>query len=162
MSLPDIQKLALGQFRLDGMGPHGLPHWQRVYRNGLRIADVDPRVDRKVVSYFAYLHDSQREDEWEDLMHGVRGADYVIQLRLHGHLDALTADQELLLRAAVCDHSRGFVTSDPTIQACWDADRLDLPRIGIKPDPKFLGSLYALTPGIIEQYWDEAWSATEI
>lgn len=27
------------------------------------------------------------------------------------------------------------------IQICWDADRLDLPRVGIIPDVKFLNSL---------------------
>jgi uncharacterized protein len=25
-----------------------------------------------------------------------------------------------------------------TVQTCWDADRLDLGRVGIKPDPKRL------------------------
>lgn len=156
--LAEIQRLVMAQFRLDGMGPHGLPHWQAVYRNGMAIADADKRVNRRVVAAFAFLHDSQREDEWEDPMHGVRGADYVIQLRLEGKLDWLSADEELLLRAAVCDHSRGLLSDDPTIQACWDADRLDLPRIGVRPHPKFLGSIYGLTPGVIERHWDAAWA----
>ena len=35
-------------------------------------------------------------------------------------------------------HSDGAVDSDPTIQTCWDADRLDLGRVGIKPTAKYL------------------------
>jgi hypothetical protein len=27
---------------------------------------------------------------------------------------------------------------DITVQTCWDADRLDLPRVGIQPLPQFL------------------------
>jgi uncharacterized protein len=35
-------------------------------------------------------------------------------------------------------HSDGEVSTDKTIQTCWDADRLDLGRVGIFPSPKFL------------------------
>lgn len=162
MSLPEIQKLVMQQFRLDGMGPHGLPHWQRVYKFGMRIADDDPRVDRAVVAAFAYLHDSQRENEWDDPMHGVRGAEYVVALRMEGVLDYLDSEQTTRLSAAVCDHHRGMMCADPTIQACWDADRLDLTRFGVRPDVRLLGSVFALTPGVIDAIWDEAWATDEL
>jgi hypothetical protein len=29
---------------------------------------------------------------------------------------------------------------DVTIQTCWDADRLDLGRVGIRPDPARMGT----------------------
>ena len=32
-------------------------------------------------------------------------------------------------------HSDGRVSGDPTIGTCWDADRLHLPRVSIRPDP---------------------------
>ena len=32
------------------------------------------------------------------------------------------------------------VSTNPTIQSCWDADRLDLGRVGIIPSPKFLSA----------------------
>lgn len=38
------------------------------------------------------------------------------------------------------DHSGGDVSTDPTIQSCWDADRLDLGRVGIIPLPRFLSN----------------------
>ena len=35
------------------------------------------------------------------------------------------------------------MTSDPTVGACWDADRLDLPRVWITPDPALLSTARA-------------------
>jgi uncharacterized protein len=35
-------------------------------------------------------------------------------------------------------HSGGEVSTNKTIQTCWDADRLDLGRVGIIPAPKYL------------------------
>jgi uncharacterized protein len=32
-------------------------------------------------------------------------------------------------------HTDGLTSSEPTVQACWDADRLDLGRVGITPKP---------------------------
>ena len=37
------------------------------------------------------------------------------------------------LAAALVDHANGLVSADPTIGTCWDADRLHLPRVGIRP-----------------------------
>ena len=154
-----VQQAVLRGFRLDVMGTHGLPHWARVYRNGLLIAAEDPDVDMEVVALFALLHDSCREDEYDDDMHGVRASRFVAQLHEGDILPPeLTREQITLLRAACADHSRGFVINIPTIQACWDADRLDLGRIGIKPELRKLGSRYAQLPGVIERHWEEAWN----
>jgi uncharacterized protein len=40
-----------------------------------------------------------------------------------------------LLHTACADHTKGLLDADITIQTCWDADRLDLGRVGIVPDP---------------------------
>ena len=32
-------------------------------------------------------------------------------------------------------HSDGHTDGDAALQACWDADRLDLGRVGIRPQP---------------------------
>ena len=45
-----------------------------------------------------------------------------------------------LLLLAVSDHTMGYVHDDPTIRVCWDADRLDLPRVGTRTDPEYLGT----------------------
>jgi uncharacterized protein len=38
-----------------------------------------------------------------------------------------------LLYEACRLHTDGLLEGDPTLQACWDADRLDLGRVGIQP-----------------------------
>jgi uncharacterized protein len=38
-----------------------------------------------------------------------------------------------LLFYACAFHTDGLIDADPTVQTCWDADRLDLPRAGIRP-----------------------------
>ena len=47
----------------------------------------------------------------------------------------VTAAQLELLQHACFEHTNGQVSSDPTVGACWDADRLDLPRVGVTPNP---------------------------
>ena len=37
-------------------------------------------------------------------------------------------------------HSMGRLSKDVTIQTCWDADRLDLGRVGERPNPTYLGN----------------------
>ena len=50
------------------------------------------------------------------------------------------AAQLAQLLAACADHTDVAFSKDVTIQACHDADRLDLERVGITPDPVRLGS----------------------
>lgn len=149
-------KAAKEQFRLDIHGAHGLPHWERVLKYGQAIARLDPLVDRKVVELFAVLHDSQRFDEDDDPVHGVRAALYLEELIEQGVITSLTDEQYHLLWWAMRDHSHGHRVNEPTVQACWDADRLDLGRVGIKPEAKYLGSEYARRKDVIEAAWQES------
>jgi uncharacterized protein len=49
------------------------------------------------------------------------------------------AEEEFeLLRYACAYHTSGMTEADITVQTCWDADRLDLGRIGVMPDPRRL------------------------
>ena len=45
------------------------------------------------------------------------------------------------------EHADGTVSSDPTVGACWDADRLDLPRVGITPRPELFSTEAARNAG---------------
>ncbi|WP_309570416.1 hypothetical protein [Deinococcus sp.] len=38
-----------------------------------------------------------------------------------------------VLALACHGHERGHVSADPTIGACWEADRLELVRVGMRP-----------------------------
>jgi uncharacterized protein len=41
---------------------------------------------------------------------------------------------------ACAKHSLGSRSTNPTIGVCWDADRLDLHRLGIWPLPQFIST----------------------
>ncbi|MFM7251368.1 MAG: hypothetical protein ACKO5R_15855 [Planctomycetaceae bacterium] len=118
-------------------GFHGVVHWARVLENGLRIAE-DNGADREVVTLFALFHDSRRVNEWRDDGHGLRGGDLARSLR--GKLVHLDDDRFDLLFEACRLHTEGHTAGDRTLSACWDADRLDLGRVGITPDPRRLGT----------------------
>lgn len=121
-----------GQFPLDWHGIHGSAHWGRVRHHGL---NVGKRVGANllVVELFAFLHDSRRINDGRDKHHGDRAAESVAVMNgRYFNLDARERDQ---LIEAIALHSDGLMHSDITIQTCWDADRLDLGRVGVIPNP---------------------------
>jgi uncharacterized protein len=134
-------------FALDWRGVHGAPHWSRVRVNGLAIARaIGARED--VVELFALLHDSQRQNDGTDALHGARAAQWATASR--GVLFRLDAVGLELLVYACRHHSDGLIEAAPTVQACWDADRLDLARVGRTPDPRRLCTDAARDPGLLE------------
>ena len=103
---------------------------------GLRAIARARGADLLVVELFAFLHDSQRRDEWKDTGHGARGAEYARALQ--GRFFDLRPAQVDRLASAIRHHSGGEVSTNATIQTCWDADRLDLGRVRIKPSDEYL------------------------
>ena len=125
------------QFRLDIDSDHGIAHWERVRRIGFYLATTT-NANLRVVNLFSVLHDSQRNDEYNDSEHGARAVDYVTAL-YNKNLLPISGDQLKTLVYACRHHSdRNAKSDDVTIQTCWDADRLDLYRVGEIPDPKYL------------------------
>lgn len=116
---------------------HGPAHWARVARNGRRLASSTRDCDLLVVEFFALFHDSMRENEFYDPRHGARGARLAEELGIRHKLGDALFDTFVI---ACVGHDKGATTTDPTIGVCWDADRLDLPRVGITPDPEFLST----------------------
>ena len=45
-----------------------------------------------------------------------------------------------ILHFAVKNHNKGNKSKNPTIGACWDADRLELNRVGIFPSAEFFST----------------------
>lgn len=123
------------QFKLNWRGHHGIPHWARVRVNGLILAG-DTGANPHVVELFAFFHDSRRVNEHLDEGHGQRGADLARQLR--GRFFAATDAEMAQLVYACSHHSDGLDMADATVMTCWDADRLDLGRVGIVPEPQYL------------------------
>lgn len=125
-----IMRAILDGYVLPIWGDHGVVHWARVLENGLQVAD-ETGADREVVTLFALFHDSRRVNEYRDDGHGLRGGELARSLR--GKLVHLDDERFELLFEACRLHSDGLGDGDPTLMACWDADRLDIGRVGITP-----------------------------
>ena len=119
-------------FTLDWHGIHGAPHWSRVRHNGLMLAELTG-ANPRVVEYFAFVHDLGRENDNYDPEHGYRAG--LIAREIAGDLIHLRTSELDLLVEACEGHSDGHLVADVTVMTCWDADRLDLGRVGIRPDP---------------------------
>jgi uncharacterized protein len=103
----------------------------------------------EVVQLFAVFHDSQRITEQGDPVHGICGARFAARLR--GKLFDLSDDDFDLLFVACAGHTDHPTDDDPTIQTCWDADRLDVGRIGTTIDPLWISeAIVDEHPKIIE------------
>ena len=128
-------------------GFHGKDHWLRVLHNAREIA-TETGANLRVLELFAVLHDSQRQNENHDPEHGHRAAAYAVKLK---ETWFELADDEMELLVEACRyHSDGIVNAHSTIQACWDSDRLDLGRVGVRPDPRCLCTRFAKSPEVIE------------
>lgn len=143
----ELMRVLQDQFAIDWKGIHGLSHWLRVRDNGLRLAGLTG-ARRDVVELFALFHDSKRLNDRRDPQHGERGASFAQSLV--GSLFELDPEGLELLMAACRGHTDGLTVGDPTVITCWDADRLDLGRIGVKPDPARLCTEAAKEPAMLE------------
>ena len=134
-------------FKLDLNGIHGFPHWSRVLANGFRLAE-QTGANHSVLVAFSLLHDCQRENDGYDPEHGMRGAELGSLMRQR--LPSLSDIEFNLFYEAAAYHSDGLLDGDLTVQTCWDADRLDLYRVGIRPDPDRLCTEAAKHPDMIK------------
>jgi uncharacterized protein len=165
-SIPILFHAVLEGYALPWGGDHGVAHWARVLENGLRLAE-ETGADLGVVRLFAVLHDSRRVNEATDPEHGPRAAEFARSLR--GQLFDLPDHEFRLLHRACAGHTHERTHPDVTIQTCWDADRLDLGRVGIMPHPSRLCTEAARRPemirwtdgraslGVVPEFVEEEW-----
>jgi uncharacterized protein len=135
MDLPKILHAVLAEYPLPWGGHHGVAHWARVLENGIRLAE-ETGAHIEVVQLFAVLHDCRRTSESTDHDHGPRAAEFAGTIR--GRLFDLPEAEFRLLHRACAGHTHERTHPDATIRTCWDADRLDLGRVGITPHPSLL------------------------
>ena len=140
----------LGNFRLNVNSIHGIAHWFRVLGNALYIAKFSG-ADVVTVKLFAIFHDCMRKNEEYDPSHGAEGAAAARKLRDQKVYNS-TDDQLNKLYYACKYHTDGQVASDPTVGTCWDADRLDLPRVGIEPGLRWFSTAIARTAVKVGDY----------
>ena len=130
---------------------HGETHWQRVTRTGLALTKQVSDCDLTVIFLFGLLHDTQRLKEGSDPQHGDRAAQFV--QRMNNTILLLSDEQLKLLTYACREHDMGKISNDPTIGICWDADRLNLWRVGRVPRQRFLSTESAKTWSMRLQAW---------
>jgi uncharacterized protein len=143
----DLISLVETGFALHLDGIHGRAHWARVRANGLRLTELTG-ANQRVVELFAILHDSKRLNDGRDPQHGARAAEFARGLL--GSLVELSGAEFEILHYACAYHTSGMTEADITVQTCWDADRLDLGRTGIMPDPLRLCTDAAKEASMIE------------
>lgn len=134
---PNQVALALSMVDPKTHSEHGFWHWDKVERNVIAICKQQPTADLLVCRLFAVLHDSCRENEMEDPLHGQRAADFVLR---HAEKLQLTKIQADTLAEACRHHTDGVTSDHPTIGVCWDADRMDLVRVNIIPDRQYFST----------------------
>lgn len=130
------------EFKLDWMGIHGISHWSRVYVNARKVAEAERSRDKsifisdEVLKLFSFLHDHQRINDGSDYFHGSRAI--IPARKLRGDVFDISDEEMGLLEKSIIGHSEGLTYDAPTVMVCWDADRLDLGRVGKIPNPKYL------------------------
>lgn len=116
---------------------HGYNHWKNVEKIGHYIADRNG-ADKKIISAFAFLHDIGKTVQFAEPGHGEKSVKIIKEIFKKEYLE-LNDEQYVKLLEAVSKHDKSDAKSDDiTIQTCWDADRLDLPRVYILPDKNLL------------------------
>ena len=116
---------------------HGPDHWARVERNGLYVAQKTG-ANKIIVQLFAVFHDCMRQNDYIDPGHGHRGAEYAVQIK--DELINIPSDDFDKFYYACEWHTDKRTTDDVTVAACWDADRLDIGRVGYILDPQYMNS----------------------
>ncbi len=102
---------------------------------GLDIAESSG-ADLTVVRLFALLHDSCRQDDGADLEHGPRAAEMLD--RIVPTVFAIDPGRFDVLKEAIRLHTSNQTTNDPTMGTYWDADRLDIGRVGMTPSAQYM------------------------
>ncbi len=157
LNLKPLVHRILEGYSLPWHGVHGVGHWARVLENGLRLAR-HTKANVEVVQLFAIFHDSCRVSEGFDFGHGQRGGELALVLRDKW---LVLSDEEFdLLYEACAGHTNGETEADITIQTCWDADRLDLGRVRVCPEPSKLCTKAAKNPEMLK--WADGRACFEV
>ena len=125
----------IGQCPLGNSPIHGLRHWTSVLENGRKLT-FETGANLKVVELFSVLHDARRQNENHDPEHGHRAA--ALARECNGKWFYLDDVEMQDLDDACYYHADGYTKHTITVMTCWDSDRLDLGRVGIKPAAKYL------------------------
>lgn len=129
------EKIIFNSYTLK-QGIHGIDHVKRVVENAKIIAKKECPNNYDDIVIGAYLHDIGRIDDNGGNEHAFRGFEISKQLlaKYWPHLN----HKKIL--TAIKEHADSLITDDPLIGSIWDADRLDLTRLGIKINLELLST----------------------
>ena len=138
LNLPLILHTVLEDYTLPWNGFHGVAHWARVLENGLRLAEEIGCRHRggPALCRAARLPAVQRAPR-----PGARPARCGARAVASGRrISSSPISTSGCCIAPALGHTHERTHPDVTIQTCWDADRLDLGRVGMMPDPRYLST----------------------
>ena len=145
--------------RLKDSKLHGAGHWVRVHRFGKLLSDkcnLRPELE-DCVETFSLTHDLARNLDGFEEDHGGNSALLFNKIRNELFPD-LSNNQVEVIKIAIHYHSDGMTSEEAyykglfdhidlfgddlinTIGCCWDADRLDLLRLGRHPRPELMST----------------------
>ena len=80
-------------------------------------------------------------------------------LKMQEHPENYTEEEIRQLKVACRLHTTKWKTEDATVNACFDADRLDLGRVGITPNPDKMATLQGriLAERLMEDSLEDDW-----
>ena len=123
------------EFALSLEGIHGVKHWIQVYHYTQFLAK-SYNIESEVFLLFSLLHDSKRENEYEDIEHGIKAARSIEAYQNQGLILLSNEDTERLIFACA-NHTKADKShplyQDLVVQICLDADKLDIGRVGVIP-----------------------------
>lgn len=117
---------------------HGNQHWRCVSLVGSRLAKQE-NLNPLLPFLFGLFHDSMRENDDRDPDHGERGGQLALEMYERG---LLPISQEMLSKLvyACNNHTSSPATYDPHAGVCYDADRLNLWRVGTQPHKNYIST----------------------
>lgn len=140
-----ILELIVNDFKIDFFGDHGIKHWESVFKHSQILAN-HYEISSKVFELFALLHDSKREDEYQDINHGLRASVFVKELLVNDLIKLNKQDAERLIFACAnhtVKNKTNPLCDDLIVQICFDSDKLDLGRVWMTPDKNRMYTSYA-------------------
>lgn len=145
---------------------HGPEHWKCVAFVGVGIAQ-ECGHDPLVPLLFGLFHDAMRMNDHFDPGHGPRAGELVLELAGTGGLSLAEPALADLFEACKV-HTRADPTERLPLGICLDADRVNLWRVSIRPQPRYLSTRQNWTTDWIElarplhgtiDSWDEVYEA---
>ncbi len=119
---------------------HGPQHWRCVSLVGVRLSGTTPGADALVAFLFGLFHDAMRENDWQDEGHGTRGASLMTRFYRAGLIPITLPQYEAALLACQT-HTEAAPTKRAVLGVCYDADRLNLWRVCVRPEPAYLSTI---------------------